>query len=324
MNTDLDLAIELLEIVDISTVRLSDIQKLSKKSKSRWHPDKVSHSGNEELISQYTKNFQKIDWACQVLTDYLNGDIHSGASYDSSSEFYKQESEASEEPEEVIRRNAKELQENIRSKWNFVKEKKFQHEQKENILSDGFSLRDLLDKDFADDISALSMVSLYYGTLSLSILVAIIEHFSKVLGFIALIPLLLHIASCTLGAMPLSRFWLPEVISDFAIKFINFGLAVYNRACTLDRHANKWWLTFIIQAPLIFSKAVKYLVLWPCFELAKLFVGDKVVGVVKENLNYYAGFADWYIEDLMEKDISTMSSDELFHLSLMNSEFSKI
>lgn len=45
-----------------------------------------------------------------------------------------------------------------------------------------------------------------------------------------------------------------------------------------------------------------YLIMLPLYELAKIFVGDKVVGVVKQNVNYYADAAEWYVEELINRE----------------------
>jgi len=53
-------------------------------------------------------------------------------------------------------------------------------------------------------------------------------------------------------------------------------------------------------------------------------VGEKLVGVVKQNVNYYADVAEWYIDELISKNSNEMTSDELFHLSYIYSELSDI
>lgn len=70
--------------------------------------------------------------------------------------------------------------------------------------------------------------------------------------------------------------------------------------------------------------AIKYIILYPLTEIAKTLVKDKVVGVVKENVNYYADVAEWYINDLLNKNPEEMSRDELFHLSYLYSELSDV
>ncbi len=107
------------------------------------------------------------------------------------------------------------------------------------------------------------------------------------------------------------------------IWFINFGLKIYNWAENESRTA-AWWVQLLVAVPNLFALAIKYIVLFPLYETTKLIVGVKVVGIVKKSVNYYAGAAEWYIDDLILKNPDEMSGDELFHLSYLYSELSDI
>ena len=42
--------------------------------------------------------------------------------------------------------------------------------------------------------------------------------------------------------------------------------------------------------------------------------------IVKQNVNYYADAAEWYVDDLIKKDPELMTREELFHLSHLYTE----
>lgn len=314
MEINFDYAIELLEITDISKIQQSDLAKIEKKAKKRWHPDNVAHLNNTETTLEYQQKFQAIEVAIGLITSYLNG------SYNAGQAFTSNEKATYTEPEEIIRSNATRIQENLRSAWPFIKSLKFRWELREIILSDGFKLRDLLSEDFREDIAMLSIVSFFYGFISIGILGLIGEAISPTLGILIGIVWLLQALSCLLGLAPLSRFWLPDGIQNVVLKFINWGLGIYNWAEDQISHSTKWWVVLLVRLPVLFAKAVKYIILFPLYELAKAIVGDKIVGVVKKQVNYYADAAEWYIEELLNKKPESMNSEELFHLSYLYTE----
>lgn len=318
MEMTFDKAIELLEITDITKLNIGDIPHLERKSKKRWHPDKVIHLNNSSITEEYTVNFQQIEIACQMIYSYLKGTYQAG-------EIFSQPHQSvHNEPEEIIRENAPEIQTALKNLWEFIKEKKYKWTIKEVLLSDGFKLKDLLTEDFKEDLAMLSIISFFYGLLFLGILTAIGSAISPILGTIIGIVLLLQTLSCILGFAPLSRFWLPEAISNIMLKFINFGLGIYNWAEEQGQNSSKGWVVLLIRIPVLFANLIKYVILLPLTELTKIFVGDKVVGIVKQNVNYYAEAADWYIDELITMHPNDMSSEELFNLSYLYTELGDV
>jgi len=315
-----DRAIELLEITDISKITIEDIPQVGKKAKKRWHPDKVEHLNDPEITAEYKIKFQQVEAACQLVSSYLEGTYHSGQAFT----FTDDKRAEYKGPEEIIRENGDEIQSNLKDVWSYVREKKYKHSVQEVILSDGFSLKDLLTEDFKEDIAMLSVVSFFYGLLLLGILAAIGSAISPILGSIIGIIWLLQATSCVLGFAPLSRLWLNEQISEIAFGFINFGLGIYNWAEEQAQNSSSNWALLFVRLPVIFAKIIKYIILFPLYEIAKLIVGDKVVGVVTQTVNYYADVAEWYIDELLTKDPYTMTSEELFHLSYLNTELSDV
>ena len=314
MDLTFDQAIELLEITDIHSIKEEDIPQLEKRVKRRWHPDKVAHLKDEAVTQEYTLKFQQVESACQMILSFIQGTYKAGENFThTTNDFY-------EEPEDVVRRNAPDMQAELASIWNIIKEKKYKLSIKEVLLSDGFKLKDILKEDFKEDIAMLSVVSFIYGLVFFAILAAIAGAIHPILGTIVGIVWLAHVVSCVFGFAPLSRFWLNQQVAEVMYKFINFGLALYNWAEDQTRAGTNGWIFLLVQLPVLFAKAIKYFVLLPLYELAKIFIGDKVIGVVKKNVDYYADVAEWYIEDLIRKSPSEMIAEELFHLSYVYSE----
>ncbi len=319
MELIFDQAIELLEIADISKLKIEDIPQLEKKMKKRWHPDKVAHLQDSAITQEYTVKFQQIETACQMVYSYIEGTYQAGEAFTQTS------SKVHEEPEEIIRKNAPDIQSTLKNLWNLIKEKKYKWLVKEILLSDGFKLKDLLQEDFKEDLAMLSVISFFYGLIFLGILTAIAGAINSVFGTIVGIIWLLQAISCFLGFAPLSRFWLKnDQVQDVMLKFINFGLGIYNWAEEQGQTSANVWVLLFIRLPVLFAKVVKYIILFPLYELAKVFIGDKVVGVVKQNVNYYADFAEWYVDELINKNPNEMTSEELFHLSYLYSELGDV
>lgn len=310
-----DEAIEILEITDISKITVDTLPKVIRKAKKRWHPDKVSHQKDQSIIDEYTTKFQQIELASEMVASYLEGTYKAGEIFESSNENHN-----TEEPEDIIRENASDIQSSIKSVWDLIKDKKYKWSIKEVELSDGFVLKELLTEDFKEDISSLSIISLIYGALGLAILMIVGSMISPIITSIIGIVSFVHMLSCVVSFLPLVRFWLPEQVIEFFLKFVNYGLKIYYSVFRMTENGNVF-LHLLVVLPELFAKAVKYIILFPLYEIAKLIVKDKVVGVVKDKVNYYAGVAEWYVDELINKKPNNMTAEELYHLSYMYSEF---
>lgn len=309
-----DRAIEILEITDISKIKLADLPSIAKKAMGRWHPDRIVHAKDEDEIRKYTENFQLIEPSIELVRSFLSGELHAGAR----SSGGKQRTY--EEPAEVIRRHAEEIREQIRAAWADVKRTKYKWKEEVVVLSDGFSLRDLLRDDFKEDLAGLSVISLAYGIVGFIIPVFVGALIAPPLGVLLIVIWGVQALACILGFLPLSRFWLPTSIQPHMLKLIDIGLGVYNWA-NRESYGSSGWLQFLVQIPVLLSSAIKYIILFPLYEIAKLIVGDKRVGVVKKKVNYYAGMADWYVDQLLQMDPQKMNEEQLFDLSYLAKEF---
>ena len=314
MELTFDKAIELLEITNITKVEIEKMPQLEKAARKRWHPDNVSHLNNPTLIEEYTLNFQQIGPACEMITEYLDGNYHAGEAFIGKSQpMY-------DEPEEIIRNNAYEMQSELKNVWDFVKKNNYKHRVKEIILSDGYKLKDLLKEDFEEDFASLSVISFFYGVMTFGLIAAIGAMISPLFGSLIGIFVLIQALACVLGFSPLSRFWMPDSLKNIVAKLIDVGLGIYNWADSKAQSSSNILIHFLVRLPALIAKLVKYIILFPLYEIAKAVVGDKVVGVVKQDVNYYADMADWYIEEIMNNNPLEMESDDLFNLSYLYSE----
>lgn len=207
MELTFDKAIELLEITDISKVKLEDIPQIEKNQKRGGIPIKYPVLMTLQSHRSILSISNMLSWLVNMVYSFLKGTYQAGET------FSQPHRSVHEEPEEIIRKNALGIQTPLKDLWNSIKEKKYKWTVKEVLLSDGFKLKDLLSEDFKEDIAMLSTISFFYGLLFLGILTAIAGAINPVLGGIVGIVWLLQAISCILGFAPLSRFWLNEQIS---------------------------------------------------------------------------------------------------------------
>jgi hypothetical protein len=313
-----DYAVELLEITDIHHGDFEGLPKIIKKAKRRWHPDTISHLKDQELIAEYTQKFQAVEEAGKLIEAYLNGTFEAG-------EAYQAEHNSSEyrEPEEIIRENATDLQEELKTYFSKAREFQFKWTQQEVLLSDGFKLKELIDEDFKDDVVGKAFMSWSYGLFLIMIFTVLGGLISTSISGLGAIIMLIYTIICMLAAIPLSRIWMPEALSNIVIKVVNFGLGI--QEFFLNRAENSGALMQLtVSTPFIISRIFKYLILWPLSEVAKLIVGDRVVGVVYQTVEYYAGAAEWYIEALINSNPENMTSEELYHLSYIHGDLQEV
>lgn len=308
-----DRAIELLGISDVRSLTEEDLVRIGKVARKRWHPDNVSHRGNAADVERYTTNFQLVDYAVAEVRNFLEGSLHAGPATVGAS------GARSDAAEDVIRREATSIQAHLRAIWEAVKASQFMHSQNSVRISDGFRLGDLLNEDFKDDIAALSVVSCVYGGLVFGIGAAVAGAISPLLGIPAGLFALAQVLSCVLGALPLSRFWLPSSVQEWMVWFVNLGVRIYRFFERETAPSENLLVQFLVQGPALLAVIVKYVVLWPSYEIAKLSIGDKIVGVVDQSVDYYGGFADWYVDQLLGKQPVSMTRDELLDLGQLYS-----
>lgn len=302
-------ALELLGIADVASVRADDLLRLARSARSRWHPDTVAHRNDAALTARYTRQFQSIEPAVALVRAFIDGSLRTGAPRSTPRDA------STVAPEDVIRTEAVRIQAHLGMSWERIKRTRFKYSQETVTVSDGFRVRELLDQDFKDDIAALSMIAFAYGAVVFGLATALLGAIAPVLGIVSGAFAFAQAIACIAGMLPLSRFWLPSHVQGPVLWLVNLGLKIYNFASReVGWSDDRFWLQLLVQWPMIVAWFVKYVVLWPSYELAKLLVGDKVVGVATKTVNYYGGFAEWYVDDLLRKAPAAMSRDELLDL----------
>ncbi len=311
-NITFDQAAEILEITNVEELTLEFLNKRIIRAKKRWHPDTIAHLNDKDLLDTYTKNFKLIDPAAKLILAYLKGE------YGVKDKFQNVHYAQTKEPFEIIRENAREMQIKLNRLWEMIKEKKYKHTVEEIVLSNGFVLKELLSRDFKKDIAMLAVISFVTYNSTLGLLTLVLGMFYPVIGLIGGGFWLSHAFFNFLAFLPLSRFWLPEKLQYLMFWFVGIGLKIHN------------WLSFVFQFNLgamlvlqfiiLMGKFFKYIILFPLYEVAKLMVGNRVVGVIKQKTNYYANVAEWYIKYLIQKSPAEMDEQELYDLSYLYTE----
>ncbi|MBW4475664.1 MAG: hypothetical protein KME54_02025 [Tolypothrix brevis GSE-NOS-MK-07-07A] len=223
------------------------------------------------------------------------------------------------------------MQELLRKTMEEVAGTRFKVTEEFVVLSEGFLLREVLDRDLQDNITALALTSLVSGLMGWGILGSFLSESlassSEVLGDVSSFAWIsvasIHVLACSAIALPLSRFWLPIEVSNSALLFVNFGICLHN---TLLRFLSKLPLIGIfISIPVSIVAAtieiLKGVVIQPSFFIAGLIFKDQRICQVKQSVKYYANFADWYVNELLNTDPSNMSDEQLYNLSHLYGEY---
>lgn len=312
-----DQAVETLEITDLKTLTQEMLQDQVRRMKKRWHPDRIAALKDPDLLAKFTENFQRIDPAAELLTAYLNGTYHVGDRFAPGSDRTRRANH------EIIRDNAAELQGKLRDVWPTVRAQGYKHSTRTVELSDGFVLRDLLTEDFRDDVASVSIISFltFSNVVVLALLLSLIFGPSPI-NTLLLWSWLLVAVSTFLTFLPLSRFWLPDLVQQIVFPVTRFGLGLFNTLADLFQFS--WIVTLSLMWIKLVAKAIKYLVLGPLYLIAKLLVKDRRVGVVTEQVDYYAGTADWYVDELLTKAPAALAEEELYNLSHLYTELTDV
>lgn len=317
-NMNFDAAIELLEITEISIVTTDSLQKIGKRAKKRWHPDNVIFLKNDKLTQEYSEKFQKIEFAVIIVEQYLKGELEFGEPITNKNDASFQEKNTVD----IIRENAPEIQSEINDYFSKAKNQNIRISKKMVELSDGFSLADLIQEDYDDEMASKAYISFTYGLLIVLIFSIILGLINESLLFIPISYLIIHSIACFLMALPLSRFWMNSKLVDVSLFFVNLGLSLERALFNPYKPINKGINLFVV-GPRIIAKIIKYIIVLPMTIIGKAIVGKKRVGIVKEEVTYYSGVAEWYLHNLIQKKPNELNEEELFNLSYVLEELKK-
>lgn len=316
----LDEAVAILEITDLDAVTEDQLQKIRRKAQARWHPDKILHTNpSEETLERYQRNFRLVEQAIALVRAYLQGDVHGDAYADS---YEEERARSYEEPQDVIRRNAAQMQAELREVWERVKQTAYKMHEEVVTVAHGLRFADMLRADLADRLPLLCMISFvfFFFTATVAMMAgALLFGMAKMgpdvpltLGGLAIIVQLL---ACFLIFLPMSRFWLPEPIANAALFAVNLGLGIQAFIVRREWHEKHSWIGIPLGLLSLIALGLFWVVIAPLYLLAAALLGDRGFKDTTASTRFYAGLADWYIETLMIKDPAQMTDDELFDLS---------
>jgi hypothetical protein len=316
-------AIEILEITDMTGLTEEKLSKIRRKAKRRWHPDTIAYlHPSEETIKKYERNFRLVDSAVEFISTYVNGIDYKDT----------QLSTRLEAAQENIKDTASYMHDTLRSVWFKVKEKGYKRREENIDLGNTKTLKDLLMQDLADCIPEICTISFVNGF----VIWGVVLFFSAILVIItgnitgdsegkpnpiilaifvfpAFFVFLFHTILCIIGLLPLSRFWVPQFINNWVWFFIAKSISLSS------------FISYIpimnLYPPLAYIAAViiKYILIKPLYLLVALLFDKQKTGSTKKE-TYYAGFSEWYIEQLLTKNINQLTSDELMHVAHLYKE----
>lgn len=318
----IDEALKILELTSVENLDDVALQKIQRRARRRWHPDTIAYlKPDPKTIAEYERNFRLIDLAIECVRAFLGGNVEVGSSTARGFDQF-----VAEEPEEVIRRNAPEIQEVLRKVWTRVKENAYKMTEEVITLREGVPYKDLLMDDLKEDVPVLAVSALVNGWVLLLIatiatlpVAALGEAVWSAAIVIVMVLWALQAFSCVITFLPLSRFWLPEPVSQWVSRFVDAGLYVnrYVAEHNLDQHLA---IALLVGIPIRIAQAVKWLVLLPLYKLSGVLLGDRRMGTIRHHVRYYAGLAEWYVDELLRAEPSAMDREQLFHLSHLYAE----
>ena len=225
----------------------------------------------------------------------------------------------------------------LRRVFSEIKSTGYKVETKTIEVSDGFTIKEMLEQDLKDNVLVLTLMSILGSILNfffLSFLGLVISAFSMDLANIYFVILSLvifiQVILSAIAILPLSRFWLPVMIGNLSLQAVNNGLSFYQWwfASNTSTSSSGCFLTLPISLMIIAvrltAESIKWLILVPAFMVTGMILGEKRLGVVKHNETYFAGVASWYANKLIDSQVDTLNADDLQALSYLYSEYREV
>ncbi|WP_337043801.1 J domain-containing protein [Emticicia sp. 17c] len=320
---NLDKALDILEVNNPSEVKPEDLKAIAKKAKRRWHPDTIAGmQPSAEKVQEYEENFKLIDEAIAVLQSFMNGSYHNPQS------AYKgQPKQAQKSSEEILWEQVPEMQATLRSVFEEVKKRKFMYTEETVVLSEGDTIKDLMNEDLKQEVPYYAVVSYFFsGYIGFILLLAGLfigfvggPTVQNIVTFALFVYALFQTLVCLALILPMSRFWLPPAVSDLMVKVTNFNINFFNNF--VYRVGSVWH--FIFGFPKLLAR-IFYVVVFVLYQPFILIFGHRVVRRVEKKQAYYANFADWYIQELIHLNRAEFTNDQLFHLGEMYTYLSRV
>lgn len=321
-------AVTLLEISDLQSLEESDLKLIRNRAKRRWHFDKIAHTNpSESEIKRYNDNTYKIDIAVDVIKSYLQGNINLGSSSNN-------ERVDEKEPIDIIRENAARMQDVLSKKWNDIKNKSYKKNIETVFVSEGISIKEALRIDLEDQVFVKCVLSLIGSTITMLLIALLSSLFSKILGEAIFYILMALNWICLIAMLPLARIWLPKFLYIIVYSVVDFGIYNFNFynnffmiLSSTWRHkktgiSSLFWI--LLNIPVFLSKVISFVLIYPVYFVAGEIFKNKKIFKVEGQVNYYAGLAEWYIDNLLSKNIKDMTEDEFFSLSHAYNELTTV
>lgn len=320
---NLDKALDILEVNNPSEVRIDNLKSITRRAKKRWHPDTIAGlNPSAEKIQEYEGNFKLVDEAIFVLESFINGTYHSPQSA-----FKGKEKPPQKSSEEVLREEAPAMQTTLKSIFDQVKKQKFMYSEDEVVLSEGDKIKDLMNDDLKQDIPFWAVLSYFYsGYIGFVLLIIGLflgaiagEMTQNIISIIIVLYAVFQALVCFLLILPMSRFWLPEKLVEIIQSVSIFNANLFSNF--IFRVGSIWYFLYAI--PRFFAR-IFYVFVYVLYQPFILIFGNRVVRRVVRKHPYYANYAYWYIEDLINTPASQLSVENLFDLGDVHSNLVKI
>lgn len=346
-------ALNILEIFNPQELAEEELGGIRKRAIRRWHPDKIAHTNpTEEKVQEYETNFRLIEPAIEIIRRFLKGEIHSS---DKFSESFMDEP-VQDDPLADIPMGKGELQSYLREVINKARRSGHKVKIEKETVHEGFYIRDLLQMDIDDKALVISSVALFSGLTWIQLFIgfpALLLNapssgvqssglplfLSNTLLTIGTIASAIHVLSCLAMMLPLSRFWLPDILRPVVGFFVDWvGIRPYNFflhvMASLDLNLG-CIITQLLALGLLMlglyfrfvqfmATIVNWIIVIPLYKLAQYLVGDRRTHPLQEKVRYFAGVAEWFAEQLLTTPSEELHYDELRVMSHLYAEYQEI
>lgn len=317
----IDETIRILEIADLSSAKLADLPLLRRKAQKRWHPDTIaSLRPSEETRKRYEANFRNIDAAIGTLERFIRGDAVPGAPEGGAPP-------PQDEPEDVIRRNAPDMQARLRDLWASARASLTPVDV---VIADGWKIGDLLKQDLDDDMPVRAFAGWIGGALPLLMLYdsaagpARYGYSMAWYAFPTLLGLIGFTLVCATMILPASRFWLPPPVTLIGLYALDIGLWLFRAMHVLMRWVGRfgpiliwayWAFWLVIILPVMLVRGAQWIILHPLYFVVGNAMEHKRIGRMFYRDRHWHGVREKDINRLLNANPAGMSRRDLHTLS---------
>ncbi len=199
------------------------------------------------------------------------------------------------------------------------------------MLSEGKNIGALFKQELRDQVPKICIASfLYFAIVAVPLLLlatALISYLadSETVGLVCVRVIIglviVQGASCLLGMLPLSRFWLPRFLNRIVDFFINLGNVAMDYLYNFSFWRYIGFLSLIvIYIVWAIAWSIYTLFFRPVYWVLYLFTRKVETRSKVTEVDYYAGLAEWYIDKLMRSKPDKLSDSEVLDLAYLHTE----